>query len=211
MNEPLQLVYEDAHILVANKPANFLSVPGRGPEKQDCLITHLQQRFPEALSVHRLDYATSGLIIVARSKAVHRQISILFEQRKVEKMYTAVVAGLIEQETGRVELPLICDWPNRPLQKVDFESGKPSTTLYRCIDKNLTQQTTRVELTPITGRSHQLRVHMQAIGHPILGDEFYAPESIKAASSHLCLHATYLGFEHPVTHQKLALESRPNF
>ena len=189
----------------------MLSVPGRGPEKQDCLINRLQLLFPDALSVHRLDYATSGLIIVARSKTVQRQLSILFEQRKIVKSYTAIVAGLLKQDTGSVDLPLICDWPNRPLQKVDFELGKPSRTLYQCIERDSKTESSRVELTPITGRSHQLRVHMQQLGHPILGDQFYAPESIRNASRVLCLHATRLHFLHPVTNAKINLICEPQF
>lgn len=189
----------------------MLSVPGRGPENQDCLISRVQRTFPEALSVHRLDYATSGLIIVARSKPVHRQLSILFEQRKIEKSYTALVSGILKDEAGSVDLPLICDWPNRPLQKVDMESGKPSCTLYQCMERYVEDNATRVRLTPVTGRSHQLRVHMQQLGHPILGDQFYAPEPVRDASPFLCLHSTRLSFNHPVTQETLELLSEPKF
>ncbi|MDN3639742.1 pseudouridine synthase [Simiduia curdlanivorans] len=211
MKDTLEFVHEDEFFLVVNKPAKMLSVPGRGPENQDCLISRVQRHFPEALSVHRLDYATSGLIIVARSKDVHRQLSILFEQRKIEKSYTAIVSGIIEDDAGSVDLPLICDWPNRPLQKVDMETGKPSRTLYQCVERNQANNSTRVILTPVTGRSHQLRVHMQQLGHPILGDQFYAPEPVRNASPFLCLHATQLSFTHPVTNSGIKVVSEPKF
>lgn len=174
-------------------------------------MSRLQTVYPEALSVHRLDYATSGLLIVARSKDVHRQLSKLFETRLIDKSYTAVASGLIETNEGRIDLPLICDWPNRPLQKVDFEQGKPSVTLYTRIALNRDSHSTRLTLTPVTGRSHQLRVHLQQIGHPILGDEFYAPIEIKAQATRLLLHATTLSFIHPVTNVQIELMSTPAF
>ncbi len=198
------LVFADRSLIVVNKPTRLLSVPGRGPDKQDCLVSRIQTEFPDALIVHRLDYDTSGLIVLARGKEMHRALSIRFQDRQVSKRYVAVIDGRLEQESGQVDLPLIVDWPNRPLHKVDFEIGKPSLTLYRTTDYEATKDCTRVELTPETGRTHQLRVHMQALGHPILGDPLYADEKAKAKSDRLLLHAEYLAFAHPVTGKELS-------
>jgi len=198
------LIHVDRSLIVANKPTRLLSVPGRGPDKQDCLVSRIQTEFPDALIVHRLDYDTSGLIVLARGKAMHRALSILFQDRFVAKRYVAVVDGKPEQESGEVNLPLIVDWPNRPLHKVDFEIGKPALTLYRVLDYDAGQDCSRVALTPETGRTHQLRVHMQSLGHPILGDPLYADEKARAKSDRLLLHAEYLAFTHPVTEKALS-------
>jgi tRNA pseudouridine32 synthase / 23S rRNA pseudouridine746 synthase len=207
----IEIVYQDEFLLVANKPADMLSVPGRGPDKQDCLISRIQQSFPNAKTVHRLDMATSGLIIIALSHDSQRALSKLFEQRQVDKTYQAIVYGLVEQDRGKVDLPLICDWPNRPRQKVCHDSGKPSQTEYHVISQDNDKQHTRISLHPITGRSHQLRVHMQALGHPILGDYFYAEDQALAASERLCLHAQKLSFKHPFTEEMIRLNSEPDF
>ena len=193
------LIHVDRSLIVANKPTRLLSVPGRGPDKQDCLVSRIQTEFPDALIVHRLDYDTSGLIVLARGKQMHRALSILFQDRKVNKRYVAIVDGRLEPESGEVNLPLIVDWPNRPLHKVDFEIGKPALTRYRVVDYEAGRDCTRVDLTPETGRTHQLRVHMQALGHPILGDPLYADEKRKTKADRLLLHAEYLSFVHPVT------------
>ena len=176
VSDEFTLLYADSALLVANKPSRLLSVPGRGEEKQDCLIRRVQTEYPDALIVHRLDYDTSGLLVLARGKAMHRALSILFQERQVEKRYVAVVNGRMENAAGEVNLPLIVDWPNRPRHIVDFNIGKPSLTLYRVLDYDAAAHTTRVALTPETGRTHQLRVHMQSLGHPILGDTLYATE-----------------------------------
>ena len=197
------LIHVDRSLIVANKPTRLLSVPGRGPDKQDCLVSRIQTEFPDALIVHRLDYDTSGLIVLARGKAMHRALSILFQDRFVTKRYVAVVDGKPEPESGEVNLPLIVDWPNRPLHKVDFEIGKPALTLYRVLGYDPGQDCSRVALTPETGRTHQLRVHMQSLGHPILGDPLYADEKARAKSDRLLLHAEYLAFTHPVTEKAL--------
>ena len=191
------ILYADAELLVLDKPSGLLSVPGRGAEKQDCLASRVQAIYPDALSVHRLDMETSGLIVMARSKAAHRTLSIAFEQRKVEKRYLAVVAGQPVAESGEINLPLICDWPNRPRQIVDFTVGKPSLTRYQV----LAQETDRcrIALFPETGRSHQLRVHMQALGHAILGEVLYAAPHVCNLSNRLLLHAEYLALPHPAT------------
>ena len=203
-----ELVHEDADFLVVNKASGLLSVPGRGPDKQDCLIHRVQAVYPEALAVHRLDMSTSGLLLLARSPEMHRELSKLFEQRQVAKRYIAVLAGKLAAESGEVDLPLICDWPNRPRQKVDFEVGKPSQTRYRLLAYDAASDTSRVELEPITGRSHQLRVHMQSLGHPILGDELYGDE---ASAPRLLLHATRLEFLEPGSDKIHRFESPPAF
>jgi len=207
------LVYVDEHLLVVDKPAGLLAVPGRGPDKQDCLSARVQRLWPDALVVHRLDMATSGLFLMARGPAMQRALSRCFADREVAKRYTAVVEGIIAADTGwhEIDLPLIADWPNRPLQKVDPVHGKPSMTRWRVLGTDRAAGTTRLELEPVTGRSHQLRVHLLAIGHPILGDALYAPPAVRARAPRLLLHAHALAFDHPVLGQRLTFESRPPF
>ncbi|MEN9482046.1 MAG: hypothetical protein RLZZ298_3441 [Pseudomonadota bacterium] len=202
------LIYADSDILVVNKAPGLLSVPGRGPDKQDCLIHRVQAVYPDALAVHRLDMATSGLLLLARGAPMHRQLSMLFQERQVAKRYIAVVAGQLATETGEINLPLICDWPNRPRQMVSFEIGKPSLTRYRLISFDSLSNSSRVALEPITGRSHQLRVHMAALGHPILGDDLYGSAS---SAPRLLLHATMLSFPLPGSDQWQRFESPPDF
>lgn len=192
-----KIIYADDSLVIANKPADMLSVPGKGPEKQDCVWRRVQQQFPTARIVHRLDYATSGLMVLALNLETQRALSIAFQNRDTSKRYQAIVAGELMEKKGSVELPLRCDWENRPLQIVDFEQGKAALTHWRKIETMVLG--TRLELTPITGRSHQLRVHMQSMGHPIIGDRFYAEPEQVAASDRLLLHAEHLGFPHPVT------------
>ncbi|WP_406828770.1 pseudouridine synthase [Microbulbifer sp. ARAS458-1] len=191
----LDVVYSDAQLLVLDKPSGLLTVPGRDPSHKDSLASRAQQDYPDALIVHRLDMDTSGLVVMARGAEIHRQLSGLFQNRRVEKRYVARVWGEPGQDEGEVDLPLICDWPNRPRQKVCFDSGKASLTRWRKLAGD--GQTALLELLPVTGRSHQLRVHMQAMGHPILGDPFYAHPEAQGAASRLLLHAQELGFEHP--------------
>lgn len=208
---PLNILYQDEHLLAVVKPSGLLSVPGRGEDKQDCLLSRLREDFPEALIVHRLDMSTSGIMLLARSKAVERELSILFQQRKVHKRYIAVVAGLMAQDSGEVNLPLITDWPNRPRQMVSFELGKPSCTRYQVVARDKALNTTRLELEPVTGRSHQLRVHMQALGHPILGDDLYAHPEARQMAARLLLHACAIRLPHPVLDQQIALEQAAPF
>lgn len=210
-NNGLDVLHVDDALLVVNKPSGLLSVPGRGEHKQDCLISRVQVAFPDALIVHRLDMQTSGLLVLARDKETHRQLSLLFQQRAVQKSYIAVVDGVLQKAFGEIDLPLICDWPNRPRQIVDHQQGKPSRTLYRVLGPGIDPDSTRVELVPETGRSHQLRVHMQSLGHAILGDRLYADESAQAKSSRLLLHATSLAFVHPLTGEPLAVSSEVPF
>lgn len=188
--------YVDDWLIVADKPSGLLSVPGRGPDKADCLVARVQREYPDALTVHRLDMSTSGLILLGRGEAMQSHFSRLFRERAVDKRYVAVVAGLLAEDSGEVDLPMIVDWPNRPRQMVNFEIGKPSLTRYRVLSRDAAQQTTRVALEPVTGRSHQLRVHMAALGHPILGDELYGDEF---SAPRLLLHAAELSFVHPST------------
>ena len=194
----IDIVTIDEPFIVVNKPGGLLSVPGRGPDKQDCLSARVQREFPDALVVHRLDMETSGLMVFARGIDAQRALGRAFEQRRVHKQYEAVVDGLLTSDAGTIELPLICDWPNRPRQMVDHDRGKPSTTHYRVISRDTGAHRTRVALTPVTGRSHQLRVHMAALGHPIIGDSLYAGTP-PAAGERLLLHAALLAFPHPGT------------
>ncbi|MCE2658998.1 MAG: RluA family pseudouridine synthase [Rubrivivax sp.] len=188
--------------IVVDKPAGLPSVPGRGPELADCAVTRVQRRFPEALTVHRLDMATSGLLLLARGPLHQRSLSIAFEQRQVHKVYEAVVDGWMAQDAGVIDLPLAADWPRRPRQCVDTTRGKPSTTHYRVLERlhgSGDAPRTRVELQPRTGRSHQLRVHLLALGHPICGDTLYADNHPTAASARLMLHARDLALDDPCT------------
>ena len=204
-------LHVDDTCIVIDKPAGLLSVPGRGEHKQDCAAARLQARFADALVVHRLDMATSGLMLFARGAAVHRALSRAFAQREVRKRYVAVVHGLLAQPEGEIDLPLLADWPNRPMQKVDTAHGKPSLTRYRVLHFDATTNTTRLALEPVTGRAHQLRVHLLAIGHPILGDALYAPPVVQALSDRLLLHASSLAFAQPDTGTMLQLESEVPF
>lgn len=199
------ILHADESLIIVNKTHRLLSVPGRGIEKQDCLISRVKQQFPDALIVHRLDFDTSGLLVLARGKEMHRALSILFQERKVAKTYTAIIEGKLQASKGIVNLPLLVDWENRPKHQVDFANGKPSITHYERISYDEMLDATRVCLTPETGRSHQLRVHMQAISHPILGDPLYAPEKVQAKANRLLLHATTLQFTHPKTDELLSL------
>lgn len=211
LTEDFSLIYADPALLVVNKPSGLLSVPGRGEDKQDCLIHRVQRTYPDALIVHRLDCDTSGLIVIARGKAMHRSLSLMFQERQVDKRYVAVVDGRPQPARGKVELPLLVDWPNRPLHKVDFEHGKPSLTRYRVLRHDPVSDSSRVALVPETGRTHQLRVHMQAIGHVILGDALYADPVARAKAPRLLLHAECLAFRHPVTGETVEFECPPEF
>ena len=206
MSPYLDIIYQDNDIVVLNKSSGILSVPGRLPEHQDCLQNRVQRVLPTATIVHRLDMATSGIMIMALNKPAHVAISRQFEQRKTQKSYLARVWGLVEQSEGSVDLPLISDWPNRPKQKVDHENGKKSLTHYRVLSHNDSSNepaSTLLELTPITGRSHQLRVHMLALDHPILGDRLYAPQEALMMRNRLQLHALKLSLFHPSTEQAI--------
>jgi tRNA pseudouridine32 synthase / 23S rRNA pseudouridine746 synthase len=203
---PVAWVHVDDACIVIDKPSGLPAVPGRGEHLQDCMATRVQARYADALVVHRLDMATSGLLLFARGALAQRRLSAGFAAREVHKHYTAVVHGAVAQDEGEITLPLLTDWPNRPRQRVDFEHGKPSLTRYRVLARDTRQRTTRLALTPVTGRSHQLRVHLQALGHPILGDTLYAPAAVQAQAARLLLHADALGFAHPVSGEPLRFE-----
>ena len=207
----LDILFQDEYLLVLNKPSGLLSVPGRGDDKQDCLISRVQKEYPDSLIVHRLDMSTSGLMVIARGKEMERCLSILFQQRKVAKKYNAVVDGEVRPSSGEVDLPLITDWPNRPKQKVCFETGKNSQTNYSVLSYDNKNNTSRLELIPLTGRTHQLRIHMQLINHPILGDKLYANKAAIEKAARLLLHASYLSFPHPVSDEVLSFNSEANF
>lgn len=205
----LHVLHADQHLLVLDKPAGLLSVPGRGADKADCLSARAQALYPDALIVHRLDMATSGLLLMARGADMQRRLSRAFAEREVSKRYVAVVAGHLETPASAdgwsvIDLPIAADWPNRPLRIIDAERGQASVTRWRVLGAGRAAGTTRVELEPVTGRSHQLRVHLQALGHPILGDALYAPPEVAAASARLLLHASRLEFVHP--HSAVAME-----
>ena len=200
----------DAHCVVVVKPAGLPSVPGRADGLQDCLALRVQQAVADALVVHRLDMATSGLMLFARGLPAQRALSRAFEQRHVHKRYVALVAGLPEADAGEITLPLIADWPNRPRQKVDEALGKPSLTRWRVLARDAGAGRARVALEPLTGRSHQLRVHLAAIGHPIVGDALYGGSGPPAAPR-LMLHACALGFAHPATAEPMRFEDPAPF
>ncbi|MCF2948653.1 RluA family pseudouridine synthase [Paraglaciecola aquimarina] len=205
----LEIVFQDNDLLVLNKPSGLLSVPGKALEHRDSLQLRVQRVFPTATVVHRLDMATSGLMVMALNKPAHRHISKQFELRKTHKTYQAIVYGKVNENSGEVNLPLICDWPNRPKQMVDHERGKKALTRWSVIER--LKNKTRVELKPITGRSHQLRVHMLSLEHPIIGDRLYAHPDALAMANRLNLHAKTLKFRHPVTEHELHFESKVPF
>ena len=212
---PLRVLHEDAHLIALDKPAGLLAVPGRGADKSDCLSARAQCRWPDALVVHRLDQATSGLMLLARGAAMQRALGSAFAERRVVKCYEALVhghaalpAGVAADGWAEIDLPLIVDWPRRPRSKVDHALGKPSLTRWRPLGAGAAPGTTRLALQPVTGRSHQLRVHLLASGHPIVGDTLYAPAD---GAPRLMLHAYELRLTHPATGAPLALRSPAPF
>lgn len=207
--DPLWPLFEDDDLVVVDKPSGLLSTPGRDPAHHDSVIERVQHYAPDARLVHRLDMDTSGLMVLARHAEAERQLKRLFEQRRVGKRYMACVAGQLASPEGEMTWPLICDWPNRPLQKVCYETGKPARTRYQCLHQ--AHDHAYVTLWPETGRSHQLRVHLLTLGHPILGDRFYAPEAVQNAAPRLLLHAEQLALDHPRTGQPLQWCSQPSF
>ena len=207
-----ETIYADAHLLVLNKPAGLLSVPGKGNDKQDCLSSRVQKSYADALIVHRLDMATSGLMLMARWPTMQTALSKLFEGRTIYKRYVAVVDGHMPASPNwqLIDLPIALDWPNRPMRIIQAD-GKPSLTHWRALHHDATCNTTRVELEPMTGRSHQLRVHLKALGHPILGDALYATADVKAMATRLLLHACALRFLHPASGKAMVFEKAPVF
>jgi tRNA pseudouridine32 synthase/23S rRNA pseudouridine746 synthase len=203
----LTVLFRDDTLIAVDKPAGMLSVPGRGDDKQDCAATRVQALHADARVVHRLDMATSGLLLMARGAEAQRRVGIAFARREVGKRYVAVVRGRMRAPHGEIDLPLIADWPQRPRQKVDAERGKPSLTRYRVLSVDEAAGTSRVELEPVTGRSHQLRVHLLAIGHPIVGDTLYG----EPAAPRLLLHACEITLPHPATGLPVSVRSPAPF
>ena len=203
---PLNIIYEDDDLVVIDKPAGLLSVMGRLPEHQDSAYLRILEKHPTAKVTHRLDMATSGILMFAKHRDAEVAISKMFQARTIKKHYIALVQGHLTG-AGSIEAPLIGDWPNRPKQKVDFEQGKPAKTLYQYLDYNAEEDYSRILLEPITGRSHQLRVHLAHIGHPITGDKLYHPEPTRSQLNRMALHASYLAFEHPMQGGFLELKS----
>ena len=206
---PISILFEDKSILVANKPAGLLSVPGRLEQHKDSLILRMQDLYGEIHCVHRLDMDTSGIMLMAKNKTALSNLSKQFQQRTVGKMYRAIVWGKPAANTGEIDEPLITDWPNRPLQKICYEEGKPSITQYKLIASD--GKYSQLELYPITGRSHQLRIHLQSIDHPILGCRFYAHQQALEAAPRLLLHASQLEFSHPESQNPMKILSPNQF
>ena len=207
--EDIIILYADDDLLLVRKPDLLLSIPGRHPLNKDCLITRLQQDYPTASIVHRLDLDTSGIMVIPLNKPTHAHISRQFQERKVQKSYHAVVFGVVQQDKGEIDLPIARDWDNRPLQVISHERGKHALTHYRVLERHT--DSTRLLLQPVTGRSHQLRIHMRELGHPILGCDMYAHETALGMAERLMLHATTLAFEHPASGEWLQGECRPDF
>lgn len=211
-NRGLAILHLSEHVIVVDKPSGLLSVPGRGAGKEDCLSRRVQAEFPDALIVHRLDMGTSGIVVMGRGAKAQRELSVMFEERRVRKRYQAVVEGHWNAApTGEIDLPITVDWPNRPKQKVNHSMGRPSLTRYRVLDTDTSRAISRLELDPITGRSHQLRVHMEAMGHPILGDDFYGTPASCAKADRLMLHACEIELSDPGTGRPLRVECPPPF
>lgn len=205
------ILYQDDHLLLVNKPEFLLSVPGRAIENKDCLITRLQKAFPKASIVHRLDLDTSGIMVIPLSEIVHSEISRQFQERRIHKEYIAEVFGLVSADSGSIDLPINKDWPNRPKQKIDHVHGKTSITHWRVLSRDSEQNKSRLLLKPLTGRTHQLRIHLSQIGHPILGCDMYAHTEAFQRSSRLLLHASYLQLTHPISQSVLSGCCPPDF
>jgi tRNA pseudouridine32 synthase/23S rRNA pseudouridine746 synthase len=208
--QELNIIYEDDSLIIIDKPAGLLTVPGKGEHKQDCLISRVIEMYPEALIVHRLDMATSGLLILARNKTIQGRLGDMFQNKQVNKEYLAVVSGKMKSQQGIINLPLLTDWPNRPRQMIGFVNGKSSITHYSVIKEEANNRTL-VKLIPLTGRTHQLRVHMQFIGHPIVGDRLYGINNELTEGKRLLLHATRLRFNHPLTSRNIDVHLQPDF
>ncbi len=211
--EPVRIIKPNKNFLLVHKPAGLLTIPGRHEENKDCLITRLQNhpKSPTATVVHRLDMATSGIMVVALTKAAHRDISKQFELRQTEKHYIAVVDGLVKEDQGSIDKPMIADWPNRPKQKICYETGKKAITEWQVLSRDLKKQTTRLKLKPITGRSHQLRLHCFELGHPILGCHLYSANGSEQKANRLLLHAEQLSLTDPKSGQTITANAVCSF
>ncbi|HQR02496.1 MAG TPA: RluA family pseudouridine synthase [Rhodocyclaceae bacterium] len=207
-----RVLHVSRQLLVLDKAAGLLTVPGRGDDRSDCLLSRVQMEFPDAMIVHRLDLATSGIVVMARGPQNQSRLSVLFQERRVSKHYQARVHGVwTGPMEGEINQPLCVDWPNRPRQKIDLQAGRPSLTRYRVLSIDETSRSSRVELEPVTGRSHQLRVHLEYLGYPILGDDLYGTRESREASARLMLHACLIEFPNPVTGKPVRVDSPPPF
>jgi tRNA pseudouridine32 synthase/23S rRNA pseudouridine746 synthase len=207
--EEIAILFQDSDLLLVRKPTLLLSIPGRHPLNKDCLITRLQQRYPSASIVHRLDLDTSGIMVIPLNKPTHAHISRQFQQREVRKTYQAIVYGVVEPDEGEVDLPIKSDWEHRPLQKICHENGRSALTFFEVLERQ--EDRSRLLLKPATGRRHQLRIHMRELGHPILGCDMYAHETALGMADRLMLHASTLEFTHPTTGQWLRGDCPPDF
>ncbi|MBE9538794.1 MAG: RNA pseudouridine synthase [Proteobacteria bacterium] len=207
--EEITILYEDENLLLVRKPHLLLTIPGRHPLNKDCLITRLQQNYPSASIVHRLDLDTSGIMVIPLNKATHSHISRQFQERRVEKSYYAIVYGVVEEDQGEIDLPIAPDWSRRPRQKICAQRGKQALTRFEVLQREADRS--RLLLKPVTGRSHQLRIHMRELGHPILGCDMYAHDEALKMSPRLLLHATALAFTHPATGDWLSGECPADF
>lgn len=205
------IVHRDGDVLVVDKPAGLLSVPGSTPESRDSVEVRLKRAFPTLRLIHRLDRDTSGLMVFALNYPVQRRLNEHLRERRFEKHYQAIVAGLVAEDEGEIHLPIAPDWPNRPRQQICHATGKAAQTGFRVIERDPLRNRTRLLLLPVTGRTHQLRLHASALGHPIPGCDLYAPHAVLAASARLLLHACGLGFPHPRTDEAGWFQSRPPF
>ena len=210
-DKEIDILYQDDDLLLINKPDGLLSVPGRHPLNKDSVNTRLLKLFPEMGMAHRLDLDTSGMMIIPLNKPTLAHINQQFQDRKVSKTYTAILFGLVEKDEGKIDLPLIFDWPNRPMQKVCQDSGKGALTYYKVIQRNPESNTTKVLFTPITGRSHQLRIHSREMGHPIIGCDMYATREAYEMGERLMLHATEIAFTHPTSDETINRICEPDF
>lgn len=208
---PLVTLHVDADIIVIDKPSGLYTIPGRGPENADSAITRLQLDYPEAIIIHRLDLDTSGLLVVPRTFRGRSTLSRQIRERTMQKVYEAIVWGLVADDSGSIDLPLERDMANRPRMKIDHVAGKSSLTHYSVIARDETRQRTHLRLTPVTGRQHQLRMHLASIGHPILGCDLYAHAAAYRAMPRLMLHATTLGFAHPASSAWFSISSPAPF
>lgn len=201
-SDDIEILYQDEHLLLINKPTGLLSLSGKHPLNKDSVHYRLVQIFATATLVHRLDFGTSGIMLVALNKPINGLLTKQFQARTIEKTYTAILHGHLKDDTGVIDFPIAKDKPNFPLQKICYEEGKTATSRYQVIER-LTNNCTKVEFTPISGRTHQLRIHSREIGHPILGCDLYATDEAFFMAERLMLHATKLTFEHPITHERV--------
>lgn len=210
-DKEVDILYQDDYLLVVEKPEFLLTVPGRAPENKDCLITRIQKTHPSAVIIHRLDLDTSGILIVPIERETMSKLARQFQEREIEKSYQALVWGKVEAQYGSIDLPIKTDWPNRPKQKIDISDGKKALTDFENLGYDAKTNATRLALYPVTGRTHQLRIHCMSFNHPIMGCDMYAHEQAFNAAPRLLLHAESIAFTHPKTNKRLSFRSKVPF